>query len=353
MKMSQEVAIGDKRIGLRHRPFIVAEMSANHNQSLQRALDIVEAAAASGAQALKLQTYRPDTITLDIDKDAFRITDPNSLWHGRTLFDLYAEGMTPWEWHEPIMRRCRDLGMLCFSTPFDHSAVDFLESLEVPCYKVASFELIDIPLIRKIAGTRKPMIVSTGMASIEEIQELVDEAANYGCRELILLKCTSSYPASPEETDLRTIPDMATRFGVPVGLSDHTRGIGAALAAISLGAVLVEKHFTLARSDGGPDAPFSIEPAELKALVEESERGWLALGQINYGRSPAEERSALYRRSLFVARHIRKGELFTDANIKSVRPSGGLLPKHLDEVIGKRAARDIEPGTPFNWDLIE
>ena len=285
----QTIKIDNISIGADNRPFIIAEMSGNHNQSLQRALEIVDAAARAGAHALKIQTYTADTMTLDLDEGEFRITDKQSLWQGKSLYQLYQEAHTPWEWHEPIFERCRELGMIVFSTPFDESAVDFLEDLDVPCYKIASFENTDLPLIRKVAETGKPMIISTGMANVAELDATVRTVREAGCSDLVLLKCTSTYPATPEDSNIMTIPHMRELFGCEVGLSDHTPGIGVAVASVTLGAAVIEKHFTLAREDGGVDSPFSIEPAELAMLVRETEHAWLALGKVAYGPIAAEK----------------------------------------------------------------
>lgn len=331
------------------RPFIIAEMSGNHNQSLERALEIVDSAAQAGAQAIKLQTYTADTMTLP---GVYQIDDKNSLWYGRELHELYQEAYTPWEWHKPIFERAREHGMYAFSTPFDETAVDFLESLEIPFYKIASFENTDWPLLKKVAQTRKPVIMSTGAASIASIDEAVRILRENGCEELILLKCTSTYPASPENTNLLTIPHMAKLFNCEVGLSDHTMGIGAAVAAVALGARVIEKHFTLRRADGGVDSAFSIEPEELQSLVVESERAYLALGKIQYGVQKAEEKSLLYKRSLFVSQDIKMGEKFTKENVRVIRPGTGLPPKYYDLVIGRTAKTDILRGTPLSWDLL-
>ena len=344
--------IGPHRIGCDAPPFVIAEMSGNHNQSLERALAIVEAAAASGAHALKLQTYTADTMTLDLDQGEFRIEDSKSLWHGRTLYDLYHEAHTPWDWHAPLFARAAELGMLAFSTPFDESAVDFLETLDVPAYKIASFENTDLPLIRKVAATGKPMIISTGMATVAELDESVRAARSAGCRHLVLLKCTSTYPASPENTHLQTIPHLRTLFGCEVGLSDHTMGVGAAVAAVALGASVVEKHFTLARADGGVDSTFSLEPAEMAMLVIETERAWRALGEVRYGPTQAERASLVFRRSLYVVRDIRAGEVLTAEHVRAIRPGLGLAPKYFDAVIGRQARSDIARGTALQWDLI-
>lgn len=339
-------------IGLDHPPFVIAEMSGNHNGSLDRALAIVDAIADTGAQALKLQTYTADTMTLNVAEREFAIDDPNSLWAGRTLYDLYREAHTPWEWHAPIFERARARGLVAFSTPFDATAVDFLESLDVPCYKIASFENVDLPLIRKVAATGKPLIISTGLATLAEIAEAVAAARDAGCRDLVLLKCTSAYPASPADSHLRTIPHLRAAFGCEVGLSDHTLGVGAALASIALGATVIEKHVTLRRADGGVDSAFSLEPQELKQLVEDGERARLALGGVHYGPSANEVNSLRFRRSLYVVRNMACGEAFTGENVRAIRPGLGLAPKHFEQVLGRRAARDIAAGTALAWDLI-
>ena len=344
--------IGSRAIGQDQPPLIIAEMSGNHNQSLERALAIVEAAAAAGAHALKLQTYTADTMTLDLEHGEFSIRDPASLWSGKALYKLYQEAHTPWEWHRPIFERCRALGMLGFSSPFDASAVDFLESLGVPCYKVASFENTDLPLIRKIAATGKPMIISTGMASAEEQDECVAAARAAGCDQLVLLKCTSTYPADPDDSNLRTIPDMRARHGCEIGLSDHTLGVGAAVASVALGASVIEKHFTLSRAEGGVDAAFSLEPHELQLLVHETERAWRSLGRISYGPTGHERPSLQFRRSLYVAEDMKAGECFTEKNLRAVRPGLGLPPKHLDALLGKRVRHDVARGTPVSWELL-
>lgn len=343
----------DRQIGPGHRPYIIAEMSGNHNQSLERALEIVEAAAAHGADAIKLQTYTPESMTLDVRKPGFVIEDPASLWAGRQLFELYGEASTPWEWHRPIMERARSLGLHCFSTPFDDRAVDFLASLDAPAYKIASFELLDLPLIRRVAATGKPLLMSTGMASAAEIDEAVRAARSGGCRELVLLKCTSTYPASPMDTNIRTIPHMREMFGCEIGLSDHTMGVGVAVAAVALGATLVEKHFTLRRADGGVDSAFSMEPAELAQLRQETERAWQACGQVAYGPTPAEVKSLVFRRSLYIGQDMRAGEVLTPANLRRVRPGHGLAPRHWESLLGLRVGRDVEAGTPMSWDLLQ
>ena len=351
--MSTSITIGNRQAGQDHPPFVIAEMSGNHNQSLDRALAIVEAAAKAGAHALKLQTYTADTMTLDIDEGEFYIEDPNSLWKGASLHKLYQLAYTPWEWHAPIFKRANELGMLAFSTPFDESAVDFLESLDVPCYKIASFENTDLPLIRKVAATGKPMIISTGMASVAELDESVRTARAAGCKDLILLKCTSTYPATPENTNIRTIPHLRDLFGTEVGLSDHTMGTGVSVASVALGATVIEKHFTLSRAEGGVDSAFSMEPAEMASLVLESERAWQALGRITYGAASAqEEKSKVYRRSLYISRDLKAGEILDATSVRAIRPGLGLAPKFIDMVMGKAVKLDVKRGTPVSWDLL-
>jgi pseudaminic acid synthase len=345
-------SIGARGIGPGAAPFIIAEMSGNHNQSLDRAFELVDAAAAAGAHALKLQTYTADSITLDVRGGEFSIDDPNSLWKGSTLHDLYKKAYTPWEWHEPIMKRARSLGMECFSSPFDETAVDFLHELGVPAFKIASFENNHLPLIRKVAATGKPMIISTGMASLGELDEAVRTAREAGCRDLVLLKCTSTYPASPENTNLLTIPHMRSLFGCEIGLSDHTMGVGVSVAAVALGATVVEKHFTLRRADGGVDSAFSLEPHELKALVEETERAWKGMGVVKYGPTQAEMKSLVFRRSLYVGQDMRVGETFNKDNLRVVRPGKGLHPRYYELLLGKRVARDVTKGTPVDWGLV-
>lgn len=342
----------DRTIGPGQRPYLIAEMSGNHNQSLERALEIVDAAAAAGADAIKLQTYTAETMTLNVRMPGFVIDDPKSLWAGRQLYELYQEAHTPWEWHRAIMDRAAVHGVHCFSTPFDDTSVDFLESLNVPAYKIASFENTDLPLIKRVASTGKPMIMSTGMATAGEIEEAVRTARDAGCRDLVLLKCTSSYPATPVTTNISTIPHMRALFGCEVGLSDHTMGCGVAVAATALGATVIEKHFTLRRADGGVDSAFSMEPHELKQLRDETERAVQALGEVNYGPTEAELKSLNFRRSLYFSRDVRAGELLTEDNVRCVRPGFGLAPKYLGYVRGRRAAQAAVAGTPVSWELL-
>ena len=346
------IKIGSKTIGAKNSPFIIAEMSGNHNQSLDRALSIVDAAADAGADAIKLQTYTADTMTLDIKKGDFFIDDPKSLWKGQSMHDLYKLAYTPWDWHKPIIEHARSKDLLCFSTPFDETAVDFLESLEVPAYKIASFECIDLPLIKKVASTKKPLIISTGMATKVEITEAVDAARSVGCKDLILLKCTSTYPASPKNTNLNTISHMKKLFNCEVGLSDHTLGIGAAVAAVAVGASVIEKHFTLSRADGGVDSAFSLEPSELSSLVSETKRAFQALGDISYGATEAEKSSRSRRRSLYIGENMKAGEVLTAKNLRRIRPGNGLLPKYYEKLLGKKIKFDTPKGTPVSWDLI-
>jgi N-acetylneuraminate synthase len=342
--------IGENEIGPGRPVYIVAEMSANHNQDFEQAVRIVHAASESGADAIKLQTYTPDTLTIDCDRDSFRIG--GTIWEGRTLYDLYAEAYTPWDWQPELKTVANELGLDLFSTPFDATAVDFLETVGVPAYKVASFEIVDLPLIRRIARTGKPMILSTGMATLAEIDEAVRTARGGGATQIVLLKCTSAYPAPPEEMNLRTIPHLAEAFGVPVGLSDHTLGIAVPVAAVAVGARIVEKHFTLSRRLHGPDSAFSLEPGEFKAMVEAIREAEQALGGVQYQATENESASRAFRRSLFVVQGVRAGEPFTDQNVRSIRPGFGLHTRYLPEVLGRRAAADIERGTPLAWDLI-
>jgi pseudaminic acid synthase len=343
----------DKRyIGQGYRPFIIAEMSGNHNQSLDRAMLIVEAAAKSGADALKLQTATPEGMTLDVDAPDFYINDPKSPWCGKKLFELYQQAVTPWEWHKPIFDRARSLGMTPFSTPFEDAAVDLLESLDVPCYKIASFENTDLPLIRRVATTGKPLIISTGMATVAELDETVRAARDAGCKDLILLKCTSTYPATAANTNILTIPHLRDLFGCEVGLSDHTMGIGVSVASVALGATVIEKHFTLSRADGGVDSAFSMEPDEMASLVVESERAWQALGKVSYGPTDAEVKSLQFRRSLYVVKNMKAGEVLTEKNVRAIRPGLGLPPKYLELVIGRPIRQDTQRGTALKWELI-
>lgn len=339
-------------VGLDTPPFIIAEMSGNHNQSLNRALAIVEAAAEAGAHALKLQTYTADTMTLDISEGEFSIKDVQSLWKGNSLYDLYKLAFTPWDWHEPIMDRANELGISCFSTPFDETAVDFLETLNVPAYKIASFENNHLPLIRKVAATGKPLIISTGMATIAELDEAVRVARDAGCQDLILLKCTSTYPATPDNSNVLTIPHMRSLFCCEVGLSDHTMGIGAAIAAVAHGATVIEKHFTLNRDDGGVDSAFSMEPDELRSLVVETKRAWQSLGSVTYGPIVAEQNAVLRRRSIYISEDMQAGDVLTSENMRCVRPGLGLPPKYHEVLLGMRVNQDVKKGTPVRWELV-
>ena len=352
MSAQPPIRIAHRLVGRDQPPFIIAEMSGNHNQSLERALEIVEAAAKSGVHALKIQTYTAETMTLDLDEREFRISDPNSLWVGTNLYKLYGEAYTPWKWHQPIFARARELGIIAFSTPFDDTAVDLLEQLGAPAYKIASFENTDLPLIRRVAATGKPLIISTGMASVAELDDTVRTAREAGCKDLILLKCTSTYPAKAENTNLRTIPHLRELFGCEVGLSDHTMGVGVSVASVALGATVIEKHFTLSRADGGVDSAFSMEPAEMAQLVEESARAWQALGRISYGPTQAEKKSLQYRRSLYVAKPLKAGDVLTSDNVRSIRPGLGLPTKYLDVVLGRAVKRDVARGTGLSWDLL-
>ncbi|MDB5242445.1 MAG: pseI [Spirosoma sp.] len=352
MTKDQPIQVAHHTISPTHRPFVIAEMSGNHNQSLDRALEIVDAVADAGAHALKLQTYTPDTITFNGASEEFFIRDAKSLWADKNLYTLYQDAYTPWEWHKPIFDRAKERGMVAFSSPFDTTAIDFLESLDVPLYKIASFENTDHILLKRVAQTGKPVIMSTGVASVADLDESVKVLRENGCLDLILLKCTSTYPATPESTNLRTIPHLRELFNVPVGLSDHTMGIGAAVAAVALGAVVLEKHVTLRRADGGVDSAFSLEPAELKSLVVESERAQLAMGTVSYTLSPKEEKSLQFKRSLYVVRAIKAGETFTSENVRSIRPANGLHTRYYDTIIGKTAIQDIKAGTALSWRLI-
>ena len=341
------IEIAGRLIGADQPPFVIAEMSGNHNQSLERALAIVDAAAEAGAHALKLQTYTADTMTLDVRGGSFEINDSDSLWAGNNLHDLYKQAYTPWEWHSPIMERAREHGLICFSSPFDESAVDFLMELDVPAFKIASFENNHLPLIQKAASTGRPLIVSTGMASLGELEQAVSTAREAGCEQLILLKCTSTYPACPKNTNILTIPHLKQLFGVEVGLSDHTMGVGVAVASVALGASVIEKHFTLSRADGGVDSTFSLEPHELNSLVIESERAWQALGEITYGPSSTEKNSIIFRRSIYVSEDIAEGDVFTTQNLRILRPGDGAPPFLYKSILGCVARKPYQRGTPF------
>jgi pseudaminic acid synthase len=346
------INIAGVNIGDNVPPFIIAEMSGNHNQSLDRALAIVDAIADSGAQAIKLQTYTADTMTIDLAEREFFISDPNSLWQGNSLYKLYQQAYTPWEWHAPIFARARERGLIAFSTPFDATAVDFLEELNVPAYKIASFENIDLPLIRKVASTGKPMIISTGMATLGEIDEAVRAARDAGCKELILLKCTSSYPASPAASNLAAIPYLRTLFDCEIGLSDHTLGIGVAIASIALGGVVIEKHVTLSRAEGGVDAAFSLEPTELHQLVIETRAAWQALGKAQIGPIAEEQGSLVFRRSLYICEDLEAGDILTSKNLRAIRPGYGLPPKYINQLLGKKVSKNTKKGTPVSWEFI-
>jgi pseudaminic acid synthase len=347
-----QIDIGGRIIGDGHPPFIIAEMSGNHNQSLDRALELVDAAAGAGAHAVKLQTFTADTMTLNLAEREFFVSDPENLWTGTTLYKLYEQAHTPWAWHKPIFDRCRKHGIVGFSAPFDATAVDFLETLDVPCYKIASFENVDLPLIRKVASTGKPMIISTGMATLAELDEAVRAARDAGCTQLALLKCTSTYPATPHASNLATIPHMRSLFECPVGLSDHTLGIGVPIASVAFGAAIIEKHLTLRRSDGGVDSTFSLEPEELHSLLIESERAWQARGAISYGPTEKERSSLVYRRSLYIAEDMKKGDILTDRNLRAIRPGLGLPPKYYEQLLGRSVNKDAPKGTPLTWALI-
>ena len=344
------IAVGKHRIGPDEPPFVIAEMSGNHNGSLERALAIVDAAADAGAHAVKIQTYTADTMTLNIGTGEFAIKNSDTLWEGRTLYDLYREAAMPYEWHKPIFDRCRARGVIGFSSPFDVTAVDFLESLGVEICKIASAEIIDIPLIRRAAKMGKPMILSTGMTSLPEVAEAIATARAHGCKDIVILKCTSVYPAPPEASNVATIPEIASRFDVHVGFSDHTLGLGASLAAVAMGACVIEKHFTLSREDGGVDSPFSANPAELKQLVEEAATARRSIGRVQFDPAPEEIKSLLFRRSLYITEDMKKGDAFTSKNLRSIRPGLGLPPKHIDEFLGKRITRDATRGTALTWE---
>ncbi|MBS1257206.1 MAG: Pseudaminic acid synthase [Candidatus Scalindua arabica] len=350
--MKRTIKIGNMSVGLDYPPCIIAEMSGNHNQSLDRALEIVEAAKEAGVHALKLQTYTADTLTIDSENEPFFISDSNSPWKGQSLYKLFQQAYTPWEWHETIFKRCSELGMIAFSTPFDETAVDFLESLNVPAYKIASFENNHIPLIRKVASTGKPVIVSTGMATIAELDEIVRTIHDAGGNEIALLKCTSAYPSTPVDANLITIPHLRQLFDTEVGLSDHTLGIGVSIAAVAMGATLIEKHFTLSRVDGGVDSAFSMEPDEIQLLVKETVKAWQALGEISYGTTENERTSVKFRRSVYIVEDVKVGDKLTSKNIRVVRPGNGLSPKYYDLLLGRKVSCNLRKGTPMSWDFV-
>jgi pseudaminic acid synthase len=348
----KDINIGGRLVGLSHPPFIIAEMSGNHNRSLARAMALVDAAAKAGVHALKLQTASPDGLTLNVDSSEFLIDDPSSPWHGRNLYKLYKEAVTPWEWHKPIFDRCAELGLIVFSSPFEPSAIDLLEELNAPCYKIASFELVDLSLVRKAASTGKPLIMSTGMATVSDIEDAVNAARSEGNDEIILLKCTSNYPSTAKDANIATIPHLRQMFGLQVGLSDHTLGIGVPCAAAAHGATVIEKHFTLKRSDGGVDASFSLEPEEFVALVKESERAWASVGGVVYGGAAVEKKSLKFRRSLYIAKDLKAGDSLTKENLRIVRPGYGLAPKNIDVLLGRKINRDLSTGTAMKWEFI-
>lgn len=351
MSNCSSITIAGRRIAADEAPYVIAEMSANHNGSIETAFQIIEAAKQAGADAVKLQTYRPDTITLNCDTEDFRIH--GGLWDGRTLYELYEEAHMPWDWHAPLFAHARKQGITVFSSPFDNTAVDLLEDLNAPAYKIASFEAVDLDLIKYVASTGKPMIISTGMADAEEIQEAIDAARAGGCKELAILHCVSGYPAPAEDYNLRTIPDMIQRFGLVTGLSDHTLDNTTAISSVILGASIIEKHFTLDRSRGGPDDSFSLEPGELAALCQGARTAWGAMGRVDYGRKSSEMGNVIFRRSLYVVRDVKAGEVLTHDSLRSIRPGYGVAPKHLDTFIGKTASRDVKRGTPVSWDLVD
>lgn len=349
--MAKEFKLGSHTIGPNHPPFIVAELSGNHNGSIDKALKLIEQAKEAGVHAVKFQTYTPDTITLNIREGAFLVDDPSSLWKGRNLYDLYIEAHTPWEWHEILFEKARDLGLVAFSTPFDETAVDFLETLNVPCYKIGALEIIDLPLIKKVAATKKPLILSVGATNFKEVEEAVFAAREAGCEDLVLLKCPKAYPADPAHFNLRTLPHMAETFDVLVGISDHTLSLGVPLASIAFGCCWIEKHFTGARAEGGVDSAFSSEPREFKFLVEESKIVWEALGRVQYDVLPSEELERMFRPSLYFVEEVKAGTIVKPHHIRSVRPAGGLLPKEIDKIVGSKLKRDVKYGTPVSWDL--
>lgn len=345
----KDIQIADKIVGDKYPPFVIAEMSGNHNRSLERALTIVKAAKEAGAHAIKLQTYTPDTMTIDHRGGLFEIKDENSLWKGRNLYELYQEAMTPYEWHKPIFDYAGELGIICFSTPFDENAVDMLDDLGVPCHKIASFENNHHPLLRKIAKSNKPVIMSSGVATLADLDEGVTVLRDAGCDDLVLLKCTSSYPSSPENTNLATIPHMKQLFDCHIGLSDHTMGVGAAVASVALGARVIEKHFCLSRAEGGVDSAFSLEPDEFKSLVIEAERAFLAIGNVQYGIQEIEKKSRNFKRSIYVVKDIAEGETFTEENIRIIRPGDGLHPRFFEQLMGRKSSRGFKRGEPFSW----
>ncbi len=345
--MINEISINGRKIGPSHAPYVIAEMSANHNGNIEAAFKIIKEAKKAGADAIKMQTYTPDTLTLNSDLPDFQITD--GLWAGRTLYDLYEWAHTPWEWHKPLFENARQLGITIFSSPFDSTAVDLLEDLNAPAYKIASFEAVDLPLIKYAASTGKPIIISTGMADAEEIQEAIDAARAGGCKELAVLHCVSGYPAPAEDYNLHTIPDMMQRFGLVTGLSDHTLDNTTAITSVALGASIIEKHFTLDRNGGGPDDSFSLEPADLAALCQGAKTAWQALGRVDYGRKSSEQANVKFRRSLYFVRDLKAGDMVTTDSIRSVRPGFGLMPRDIDRVINQRVAKDVTVGTPVSW----
>jgi pseudaminic acid synthase len=350
--MKEDIKIGNLIIGENQEPFIIAEMSGNHNQSIDNALKIIDAAAATGAHAIKLQTYTADTLTINVSHDEFNIKDAKSLWKDRNLYELYQEAYTPWEWHKALFDRAKEKGMLCFSTPFDDTSVEFLEEIGVEVYKIASFENNHLPLLKKVAQTGKPVIMSTGISTLADIEIAVNTLRENGCKNLILLKCTSTYPATPENTNLLTIPHMSALFDCHVGLSDHTLGIGVSVASVALGARVIEKHFTIDRSEGGVDSAFSLEPFEFKMLVEETKRAFLAIGKINYGIMVAEENSKMFKRSIYIVEDMAEGDIFTNENIRIIRPGLGMAPKYFDVILGKKINRNVKKGTALKFDLI-
>lgn len=348
----QDISISGRIIGKKHAPFVIAEMSGNHNQSLEKALSIVDVAAASGAHAIKLQTYTADTLTINLDHGEFFISDPGSLWKGKSLYALYQEAYTPWEWHEALFKRATEKGLICFSTPFDETAVDFLEKLQAPAYKIASFENNHLPLLKRVARTGKPVIMSTGIATLTDLEAAVKTLRENGCEDIVLLKCTSTYPATPNNSNILTIPHMSELFRCHVGLSDHTLGVGVAVASVALGARVIEKHFTMSRAEGGVDASFSMEPAEFRMLVEETDRAFRGLGSVHYGILEAEKKSFTFKRSIYIVENMKAGEVLTEQNMRIIRPGLGMSPRFFEEMLGKRVKCDIKRGTALTLDLI-